>query len=1273
MDNSDNETDTQSFVSRRRLMQGVAGIGTAAWLSNSVSVAGSPGGGSNGSPPGGDDTAGNDEIGTVTLITGQTIHISESGGERHYTIASEQGSEALHFVDLDSESTLEAGTYAFPTGVALDRFSPLLFNIDFLVEQGLTDDETDVVPVIVMTDTGSDQRDVQAHTNTLGNIDGFTSTTSLASIDAVAGEVDKERNKNRTENGDPSTADRLASTASITHVYLDTRHEALLDVSAPAINAPAARERFGVDGSGISIAVLDTGIDADHPDFGNRVVHQKDFSGDGVEDVYGHGTHVAGIAAGAGTVSDGTYVGIAPGSSLLNIKVLGDRGFGRISGIIAGIEHAVAKDADVISMSLGGAPQDDGPLAQATNQAVKKGVVAVVAAGNAGGYTTIGTPGIAEKAITVGATTNEGEIARFSSGGPTPFEYRVKPEIAAPGVNITATGSHASDEYPYTEKSGTSMSTPHVSGLVALLREHDPDRSPEAIKHTLVATADPVSDINVFKQGGGEVNALAALDAPLRVRDAVVNFGVHEPSTRATETITLENTGKEPIRLDVAVESTNVQSGNSIADHVSVTPTSVEIAPDTTHDLTLDIETDKTYGFNSGTITLTSQDGSTYRSIFGFVTGLSVTVEKRPHENSGGVAGDFFYAYAHTGETRHAAFRGFNADGQYSFVLLDDGGEYTFWSVGQLQPAEGELFGAPTYTIQPVTIDTGQTQFTLNENATVPRTLDTSRASRKPFAIRTFEIGLYGTPTGGPPISFASVYGGDISLRTAYFSPIAANTPTNISTRYLMVPEQLVGEYSLDSPAVYDLFYGALSVPSGKKKDITVDPDDLATERFEYYRNYDNQLYSIVPIVFPADEENFPTFFDVGFQYGISDYRVTQTWHRTHEASYQETWFDDLGFGSSDWQFNRLDPFVPEKGATYEQAFNREPLINTLSAWDRTDETLTITGHWYADQTTRDILVSTRDSHAPNEYSVAIDGEVVDSGTSTGPTFTAQADGVSPGNVVNISLQGNTLVGTARKTTTITDYDYTVTAGKGSMPPKLASVKVAGLDSSNEVPAGPIAVFVTVDTQADSATVEGFYAETGTVSTTPFENASEWIDAENVYSDGGVYGFVLDTTGLVGPLDMAFKATDNVGNIIQHTTFSAITVSDGASVAAPIDIRSNTIAPTASQQVSLTIKGTNRLDPADIATDTLRFGAPDAVYGYENKSKSANSGRGASPLSVQQRGGDLRVQFAANETGLDCETDTKTNPAAGQLVGKLTDGTQISGANVIRVVCSGSK
>jgi len=310
----------------------------------------------------------------------------------------------------------------------------------------------------------------------------------------------------------------LAEEPYVKHVWEDLPVHTFLDVSVPKIHAPQVW-KLGWTGDGIRVAVVDTGIDFQHPDVQNRVVAHTDFSGKGnARDGNGHGTHVASIIAGSGAASQGKYKGVAPGAELYIAKVLDDRGRGFTSNVIAGLDWAAEQQVHVVNLSLGADVSCDGSdaLSTACDALVDMGIVVCVAAGNAGpGRGTVGSPGCAHKVITVGATTDNDQVALFSSRGPT-ADGRTKPDICFPGEGIIAaraSGTHMGtivNEY-YTSASGTSMATPHCTGVVALLLEAEPHLTPAQIKQRLMDTAMDLG-VEANLQGAGRGDALAAIE-----------------------------------------------------------------------------------------------------------------------------------------------------------------------------------------------------------------------------------------------------------------------------------------------------------------------------------------------------------------------------------------------------------------------------------------------------------------------------------------------------------------------------------------------------------------------------------------------------------------------------------------------------------------------------------------------------------------------------------------------------------------------------------------
>ncbi|MGD2250741.1 MAG: S8 family serine peptidase, partial [Candidatus Methanofastidiosia archaeon] len=301
----------------------------------------------------------------------------------------------------------------------------------------------------------------------------------------------------------------LSEVGDIMFVEEDGISYVTLSDSVPLINADDVWS-MGYDGTGISICVIDTGIDAGHCDFpSGKIVAWADYVNgqSSPYDDHGHGTHCSSIAAG-----EDSPKGVAPGASLMGAKVCTSGGQCSDSDIISGIDFGVAQGADVESLSLGG-PGGDGTsaTAQECNWAVDQGVAVVVAAGNDGSSCcTVGTPGDATKVNTVAASDKSDGLASFSSRGPT-TDGRTKPDITAPGVSIYAadSGTSCSD----TGMSGTSMATPHIAGVSALMLDANGSATPLQVKESMGATA--IDKGNTDKDchwGWGRVDAYAAVN-----------------------------------------------------------------------------------------------------------------------------------------------------------------------------------------------------------------------------------------------------------------------------------------------------------------------------------------------------------------------------------------------------------------------------------------------------------------------------------------------------------------------------------------------------------------------------------------------------------------------------------------------------------------------------------------------------------------------------------------------------------------------------------------
>ena len=419
---------------------------------------------------------------------------------------------------------------------------------DYLEEQAMratTGADTDL-NVIVMYRKKSSEPSYSASysTSSVLNALGATVKYNYRVIDATALSIPA------------GNLDDLAEVPGVKMIYLDREVHALLDTSVPVIKADQARSIFGVSGENVTIAVIDTGIDASHESLDDldddpatdddKVIAFKDFVNSRADsyDDNGHGTHCAGIAAGTG--GDSGYVGVAPMSRLVGVKVLDQYGSGSTSDCIAGIEWCVLnKDVygiDVISISWGDDMNGDGtsPTEIACDSAVDAGMVVCVAAGNSGpGSGTVGTPASAKDVITVGAIDDSMDIAFFSSRGPT-ADSRIKPDVCAVGVDVTAPAANSGDGY--VAHDGTSMAAPHVAGVAALMIEYNPYITPSEVKEILHNTSidrgDPGPD-NTY--GWGVVDSVAALCNVSAIRITIGAGGPYDPGDQVTITGSTSN------------------------------------------------------------------------------------------------------------------------------------------------------------------------------------------------------------------------------------------------------------------------------------------------------------------------------------------------------------------------------------------------------------------------------------------------------------------------------------------------------------------------------------------------------------------------------------------------------------------------------------------------------------------------------------------------------------------------------------------------------------
>lgn len=526
---------------------------------------------------------------TVTRLEKGRLAIEASVAERADgaipTFHQVQTADETYFIPSDAQPLINGGL--------VDRE---LFNVEALLA---ATQESGEVPALVVMDPGA--RDPLS----AGTLSSLSDVTPLPSINGAALHLGEDEAADFWADLTTHTSKgSLGLNSTVSGVWLDEVVEVALQDSVPATNAPVAWEA-GLDGAGTTVAVLDTGWDPEHPDLSGKVVNSAGFTEEGTDvDGHGHGTHVAATVAGTGGGSDGQRKGVAPGADLIVGKVLGDSGSGPTSGIIEGMEWAVANGADVVSMSLGGSPTDGtDPMSLAVDSLTESsGALFVIAAGNDGRDNYVNSPGAATQALTVGAMSNDGQLAWFSSRGPRIGDFAIKPEISGPGVDITAARAAGTNmgtpvDDLYTTASGTSMATPHVAGAAAIALQRHPEATPQEIKSLLVSTARPTDGFTVYQQGGGMVDAGQAATGAVSASPSPLNLGYftypYDDATPVTETVTLHNDSDADVELTLDLEVTSAAGDPApegmvtVSDEVVTLPANGTATADVTVDTTL--------------------------------------------------------------------------------------------------------------------------------------------------------------------------------------------------------------------------------------------------------------------------------------------------------------------------------------------------------------------------------------------------------------------------------------------------------------------------------------------------------------------------------------------------------------------------------------------------------------------------------------------------------------------------------------------------------------
>nr|BFF11847.1 hypothetical protein GCM10025699_31500 [Microbacterium flavescens] len=513
-------------------------------------------------PPASDAVAGSSS--TVTLITGDRVTVTDLSDGTH-AVEIDTALEGAGVRTYEAAGELHVLPDAAMPYLASGALDQDLFNVSKLIEFGYDDASVDATPIIVETD-GAAARTFAAP---VPGLDVQTELESIGGAAATLGHADAASAWSALTGTDAASARSFTSGAALAGgleaIHLDGKVEATLESSVPFIDAPAAWAQ-GHTGGGVTVAVLDTGIDDTHPDIQGRIVEGSKSFVPGEEfawDPNGHGTHVASTIAGTGAASDGTHRGVADGADLLIGKVLGADGYGQDSWIIEAMEWA-GQNAPIVSMSLGSMSPSDGKdlMAESLNQiAADTGSLFVVAAGNSGAPETIGAPGSAEQAFTVGSVDDpSGGMSYFSSQGPLSRSGALKPDVSGPGNDVTAARSaDSAGDGSYIGMSGTSMATPHVAGAAAILLSANPDLTTAELKAALASTATDYG-FTAYAGGSGVINVDDALNAPV-VASGSGDFGMlmwGEEPTPVERTI--EYTNRTEAEITVSLEATLVDT-----------------------------------------------------------------------------------------------------------------------------------------------------------------------------------------------------------------------------------------------------------------------------------------------------------------------------------------------------------------------------------------------------------------------------------------------------------------------------------------------------------------------------------------------------------------------------------------------------------------------------------------------------------------------------------------------------------------------------------------
>ncbi|MES3516289.1 MAG: S8 family serine peptidase [Natronomonas sp.] len=783
-------------------------------------------------------------------------------------------------------------------------------------------------------------------------------------------------------------------------------------------------------GEGVTIAILDSGINDDHPDLDGRVVDRVDLTDAGADrspetgvDTYGHGTHAAGVAAGSGAASDGAYAGVAPGADLVDVRVMESGGDGDGERIVDGITYAVAEaDADVVLLSLRNVGAHDEAIAERVEWAADRGVVVVASAGNTGrqGSRSIGTPGTTPAAITVGAAAN-GSVTPFSAAGPT-LDGRFKPELLAPGEAVVGPASSAGDrenpsgESAYVRLSGTSFAAAQVAGAAAVLLESDPESGPAEIEARLTSTAEPIDGADAYRGGSGVLDVERAIDPDIVADAGALDVGVLTDDRTVTRTITFENHGEDHHELSFDLSVRNVDRGTDADGTVALNRSELSIPPGETASVELVVDGDTESGAHAGTIEY-EVDGSARSVAVSFFRGGVVTVEKRPLSDGDRVDGNELLVFTESGT--HDETLEFE-DGTASF--LAGGGRYVLWSSGVDEPTRSLVLLSERIEVD------GPTRVVLDEADTRPVGVDVDPIAERYGPLLNHSVtASMSTPVADDAERLSR------ALRNTEVRTVRASVDpeTRVTTTKLLATE---GDHPrrLDGSDVFQVSHTQRATRWASP--AVIDPEELTTREYRIHRTTRDRSPEIQPrtTVRGAWNDRPLYWFDLGS-------RSTQRIHgdgAIHEHHVR----------GGNWR-----AMLPSDGG----AVLRHPLV-ARSDLSIGDGRFDLDAHPLADGAgTR---LRTTGEHVT---SVTVDGEVVAERRSGDETHGLRDIPVADGESVTVTVEGKNPDGRL-STATLTEVRID-RYGSGADVPEIHGIEIDGTDRHNAVDPGRVSVAIDAD------------------------------------------------------------------------------------------------------------------------------------------------------------------------------------------------------------------